>query len=169
MDLKADVVIVIVTKHPRQLCSVFPLLISGKCYIQTHEACHKDLFFKFKLLCLWSPNNQTRISPSTGFTSLYNEVHTHTVFVSWCCDSSNPAVFSSHSFHPKSPRGRPHHSQSQCEKIRQMHDLADGRKVHGQNDIYVTHAVQSPCNRRLTAAMNEQVSITRPARFSLKH
>ncbi len=114
----------------RTVSSVYSGRILGKCYIFMWHVI--TFSFYSKPLSLTS-NNQTHNTLLLQY--LHPSVHPDMVCLClWCCDSSAPAAFSLHSFHPRSPRGRPHLSQSlpQSEGIRQMQDLADGRQVHGQ-------------------------------------
>lgn len=90
-----------------------------------------------KLLSLTSNNQTHNISPPSLPSPRYLHPSVRPDMVClclWCCDSSAPAAFSLHSFHPRSPRGRPHLSESlpQCEGTRQMQDLADGRQAHSR-------------------------------------
>lgn len=82
----------------------------------------------------------------------------------WCCDSSAPAAFSSHSFHPRfPPRGRPHLSESltQCEGTGQMQDPADGGQARGRTTSSSRVTVQTPT---INVRMNSSENPVCPAR-----
>lgn len=101
-----------------------------------HVACHNKLFF------IQSPCHWLQITKHISLLplSLHPSTTDSLCLCLWCCDSSDPAALSTHSFHPRSLRGWPNLSQSLGEGIRQMHDLADGRQVHGlMTSIYVVH------------------------------
>lgn len=123
--------------------------------------------FSYSKLLSPTSNNQTHnISPSSPplpsvFTSLCPSWHGLCL---WCCDSSAPAAFSSHSFHPRfPPRGRPHLSESltQCEGTGQMQDPADGGLARGRTTSTSRVTVQTPT---INVRMNSSENPVCPAR-----